>query len=152
LAHVNRQLSQHYTAANEVFVTAFYGVYDPVERSLAYSCAGHNPPRLRRCSEHSVYSLEEIGGPPLGLFDELDYEQTTLRLKPNDILAFYTDGVTEAMNASNAQFGVDRLDKVLGRCELDAPEMVRAVIEAVDDFTGGLPPEDDRTLLVAKVS
>ena len=99
-----------------------------------------------------MHSLEEVGGPPLGLFEELDYEQTTLALQPGDILAFYTDGITEAMDADSAQFGVDRLDEVLRRCGLDAQEIITAVIEAVDQFTGGHPPEDDRTLLVAKIS
>jgi phosphoserine phosphatase RsbU/P len=152
LMHVNRQLSHRYTASNEVFVTAFYGVYDPTQRTLTYSSAGHNPPRLKRCGDGSVNSLEEVGGPPLGLFDELDYEQTTLQLKPGDILAFYTDGITEAMDARNVQFGTTRLDHVLRQCGLDATEIIRATIEAVDLFTGGQPPEDDRTLLVARVS
>jgi hypothetical protein len=49
------------------------------------------------------------------------------------------------------RFGTGRLDEVLGRCDLDAKGIVRAVIEAVDAFTGGHPPEDDRTLLVAQV-
>jgi sigma-B regulation protein RsbU (phosphoserine phosphatase) len=152
LGHVNRQLSNRYTASNEVFVTAFYGVYDPKERTLTYSSAGHNPPRLKRCGNGSVNSLEEVGGPPLGLFDELEYEQTTLALQPGDILAFYTDGITEAMNDKNVQFGPTRLDEVLRRCGLDANEIIRATIEAVDLFTGGQLPEDDRTLLVARVS
>ena len=112
--------AQHYTASNEVFVTAFYGVYDPAQRTLTYSSAGHNPPRLKRCSDGSVHSLEEIGGPPLGLFEELEYDQTTLALKPGDILAFYTDGITEAMDANSAQFGVNRLDDQLRRCGLDS--------------------------------
>jgi serine phosphatase RsbU (regulator of sigma subunit) len=56
------------------------------------------------------------------------------------------------MDANNTQFGVDRLDGILRRCGLDAQEIITAVIEAVDQFTGGQPPEDDRTLLVAKIS
>ena len=152
LGHVNRQLSNRYTASNEVFVTAFYGVYDPVNRTLTYSSAGHNPPRLKRCGDGSVNSLEEVGGPPLGLFDDIEYDQTTLALRPGDILAFYTDGITEAMNTENVQFGTTRLDEVLRRCGLDATEIIRATIEAVDLFTGGHPPEDDRTLLVGRVS
>ena len=152
LGHVNRQLSNRYTASNEVFVTAFYGVYDPVNRTLTYSSAGHNPPRLKRCGDGSVNSLEEIGGPPLGLFDDIEYDQTTLALRPGDILAFYTDGITEAMDATNVQFGTTRLDQVLRRCGLDATEIIRATIEAVELFTGGQPPEDDRTLLVGRVS
>jgi sigma-B regulation protein RsbU (phosphoserine phosphatase) len=152
LGHVNRQLSNRYTASNEVFVTAFYGVYDPVNRTLTYSSAGHNPPRLKRCGDGSVDSLEEVGGPPLGLFDDVEYEQTTLAMRPGDILALYTDGITEAMDAQNVQFGTKRLDEVLRRCGLDATEIIRATVEAVDLFTGGQPPEDDRTLLVARVS
>jgi sigma-B regulation protein RsbU (phosphoserine phosphatase) len=151
LGHVNRQLYHRYTAGNEGFVTAFYGVYDPAQRRLTYACAGHNPPRLKRCSDRSVQSLDEIGGPPLGLFDELDYGETTLELKPGDALALYTDGITEAMNDGGVQFGVQRLDAILGRCDLDAPGIVRAVVEAVGDFTSGRPAEDDRTLLVARI-
>jgi sigma-B regulation protein RsbU (phosphoserine phosphatase) len=151
LDHVNQQLSRHYTVSNEVFVTAFYGIYEPQKRTLTYSCAGHNPPRLKRCGDGSVHSLEEIGGPPLGLLDDLNYEQATLELRRGDVLAFYTDGITEAMDAGGAQFGVPRLDSVLSRCGLDAREIVAAVIEAVDRFTNDQPPLDDRTLLVAKV-
>ena len=151
LGHVNRQLYRRYNAGNEGFVTGFYGVFDPARRTLTYACAGHNPPRLKRCGEDRVHSLDEIGGPPLGLFDELEYDETTVALQPGHILAFYTDGITEATDAGGVQFGVTRLDAVLGRCDLDAPGIVAAVIEALDQFTGGAPPEDDRTLLVAKV-
>ena len=98
-----------------------------------------------------VHSLDEIGGPPLGLIDDLEYDQATVPLEPDDTLAFYTDGITEAMDDHGVQFGVERLDAVLGRCDLDAPGIVRAVVEAVDQFTAGQPPEDDRTLLVAQL-
>ncbi|HZW32804.1 MAG TPA: SpoIIE family protein phosphatase, partial [Isosphaeraceae bacterium] len=86
-----------------------------------------------------------------GLIDDLEYEETTVTLQPGHVLAFYTDGITEATDAGGVQFGVTRLDAVLGRCDLDAPGIVAAVIEALDRFTGGAPPEDDRTLLIAKV-
>jgi phosphoserine phosphatase RsbU/P len=152
LGYVNRKLFDHYTTSNEVFVTAFYGVFDPVQRTLTYSSAGHNPPRLKRCGESEVRSFEEVGGPPLGLLEDLEYEQTTLSLLPGDTLAFYTDGITEAMNAKNAQFGVGRLDLALGRCNLSPAEISSAIVKSVDDFTGGHPPEDDQTLLVARVS
>ncbi len=76
LGYLNRQLSLHYTVANEVFVTAFYGIYDPVRTTLTYSSAGHNPPRLIRCRDGTVQALEEVGGPPLGLLEDLEYEQT----------------------------------------------------------------------------
>ena len=152
LEHVNRRLAAHYTAQNEVFVTAFYGIYDPVRRQLVYSCAGHNPPQLKRCSLGRVDSLEEVGGPPLGLFDDVAYAQATLTLRPGDILVLYTDGVTEAMDSRNKQFGLEQLNAVLARCDLGASEMRDAILEALDRFTGGDAAHDDRTLLVAKVS
>jgi sigma-B regulation protein RsbU (phosphoserine phosphatase) len=151
LGHVNRQLCRRYEAGNEGFVTAFYGIFDPATLTLSYACAGHNPPLLRRCGEQKVTALDEIGGPPLGLFEATEYDQATIALRTDDTLALYTDGITEAMNAAGDQFGTERLDAILGRCDLDAPGIVRAVIEAVDAFTGGHPPEDDRTLLVAVV-
>jgi sigma-B regulation protein RsbU (phosphoserine phosphatase) len=151
LGHVNRQLSWHYTAVNDVFVTAFYAVYDPTRRTLVHSSAGHNPPRLKRCGDGTVHSFDEVGGPPLGLSYETVYDETTLTLRPGDIMAFYTDGITEAMDPRSNQFGVSGLDQVLARCDLSAAGIVRAVIEAVDRFTSGQAPDDDRTLLVAKV-
>ena len=152
LEHVNRRLAARYTAENEVFVTAFYAIYDPVRRELTYSCAGHNPPQLKRCSLGKVDSLEDVGGPPLGLFDDTDYPQATVTLRPGDILVLYTDGITEAMDSRNRQFGLDRLNDVLSRCDRNATQMRDAILEDLDRFTDGNPAHDDRTLLVAKVS
>jgi sigma-B regulation protein RsbU (phosphoserine phosphatase) len=152
LEHVNKRLSAHYTTENEVFVTAFYGIYDPARREFTYSCAGHNPPQLRRCSLGKVDSLEDVGGPPLGVFDDTEYPQATLTLRPGDVLVLYTDGITEAMDSGNNQFGVDRLNEVLARCDLSATALVNSILEALDRFTRGHAAHDDRTLLVAKVS
>lgn len=151
LGHVNRQLCERYAAGNEGFVTAFYGIFDPLALTLNYACAGHNPPRLKRCGAETVIAIDEIGGPPLGLFDATEYDQATMTLRADDALAFYTDGITEAMDPAGTQFGTERLDAILGRCDLNAPGIVRAIVEAVDAFTGGRPPDDDRTLLVAVV-
>jgi sigma-B regulation protein RsbU (phosphoserine phosphatase) len=151
LHHVNRRLAARYTAENEIFVTAFYAIYDPVGRELTYSCAGHNPPQLRRCSHGHVDSLEDVGGPPLGLFEDVEYEQGSVSLRPGDILVLYTDGVTEAMDAGSRQFGLEQLNRVLHRCDLDADGMRDAILQAVDEFTGGVAAYDDRTLVVARV-
>lgn len=151
LGHVNRRLAARYTAGNEIFVTAFYAIYDPANRELTYSCAGHNPPQLKRCALGRVDSIEEVGGPPLGLFEESEFPQAALKLRSGDILVLYTDGVTEAMDASGRQFGLERLNAVLARCDLGARDLRDAILAAIDDFTGGVAPHDDRTLLVAKV-
>jgi sigma-B regulation protein RsbU (phosphoserine phosphatase) len=152
LNHVNRQLATLYTANNEAFVTAFYGIYDPARRALTYASAGHNPPRLKRCEDGSILSLDSVGNLPLGVFAEQEYEQSTQMLRPGDQIVFYTDGVTEAVNPSGRMFGMDRLDQALANCHLDAGGLIEAVLEALDEFTAGQPASDDRTLLVAKVS
>jgi len=151
LEHVNKRLSASYTAENEVFVTAFYGIYDPTRRQFAYSCAGHNPPQLKRCSLGRVDSLEDVGGPPLGLFEDVEYAQARVTLHPGDILVLYTDGVTEAMDSESKQFGLEKLHEVLTRCNLGASAMRDAILEALDRFTDSNAALDDRTLLVAKV-
>jgi sigma-B regulation protein RsbU (phosphoserine phosphatase) len=152
LGHLNRQLSMHYTVANEVFVTAFYAIFDPAARTLTYASAGHNPPRLIRCRDGTVQALEEVGGPPLGLMEDLEYDEATFALQPGDVLAIYTDGITEAMNSRGVQFGPGRLDEILSRCHLKVGAVIEDVIDAVERFTGGEPPMDDRTLIVATVS
>jgi sigma-B regulation protein RsbU (phosphoserine phosphatase) len=151
LEHVNKRLATSYTADNEVFVTAFYGIYDPAQREFAYSCAGHNPPQLKRCSEARVDSLEEVGGPPLGVFENVKYAQAKVTFRPGDLLVLYTDGVTEAMSQDSKQFGLEKLSEVLKRCNLGASDMRDAILEALDQFTDKSAPLDDRTLLVAKV-
>ncbi len=152
LRHVNNRLAAQYTAENEVFVTAFYGIYDPARREFTYSCAGHNPPRLRKCSRGQVLSLEDVGGPPLGLFEDLEYPESKATFSPGDVLVLYTDGITEAMNARSEQFTPERLDEILKGCGLSASEIIDAIVASVNLHTGRLDPHDDQTLLVAKIS
>jgi sigma-B regulation protein RsbU (phosphoserine phosphatase) len=152
LNFVNRHLSSRYTVDNESFVTAFYGIYDPARRELSYACAGHNPPRLMRCADGSVTSLDLVSSLPLGISEDETYEDTVQQLQTGDQLVFYTDGITEAVDADGNQFGTDRLDAVLRQCPLHANQIITSVLDALKGFTGDQPAEDDRTLLVAKVS
>jgi sigma-B regulation protein RsbU (phosphoserine phosphatase) len=151
LAHVNQHLTDRYTSETGTFVTAFYGIYDAKKRSITYACAGHNPPRLKRCSTGELSSLDHVGGLPLGLFDGVAYEQASIDLTPGDEVIFYTDGITEAQNPLGELFGMDRLDQAIEHCGLSAEGLVAAILASVEQFTGGQPPTDDRTLLVAKV-
>jgi sigma-B regulation protein RsbU (phosphoserine phosphatase) len=151
LDFVGRQLSQHYTPRVDAFVTAFYAIYDPATRELAYSSAGHNPPRLKRCAGGEILSLDGAGMLPLGILPEVAYENAAVRLSPGDQIVFYTDGIIEANDAAGRQFGVGRLDGVLSMCRNDAGEIVAAILAALDDFTQGQAVPDDRTVIVAKV-
>jgi sigma-B regulation protein RsbU (phosphoserine phosphatase) len=151
LDHVNARLTRLYTGEGDTFVTAFYGIYDPARRALTYASAGHNPPRLKRCDDSAVEELNSVGGPPLGLFEDLRHEQATIDLRSGDRLVIYTDGITEAADASGRLFGLDRLDRAIASCEPDADGLLRSILGTLEAFTGGEPPSDDCTLLVAKV-
>ena len=152
LTHLNRHLTALYTLHSDDFVTAFYGVYDPAHRTLTYSSAGHNPPRLKRCADGSLALLDQARGLPLGISPVERYGTATYQMMPGDELVLYTDGVTEATNSHGEMFGLERLDRVLEHCALGASDLLNSVLAAVEEFTGGRPPADDRTLLVAKIT
>jgi len=153
LDFINHHLATRYTADFEAFVTAFYGIYDPAARTLTYASAGHNPPRLKRCEDGKMMSLDGVGNLPLGIDASVHYEEATKSLRPGDQIIFYTDGITEAVAPDDVtMFGVERLDHELENCHLTADGLIHAVLAAVDVFTAGAPSTDDRTLLVAKVS
>jgi sigma-B regulation protein RsbU (phosphoserine phosphatase) len=152
LEYLNYHLAARYMNLSEAFVTAFYAIYDPSERSLTYATAGHNPPRLKRCQDGSLLSLEEAGGLPLGIGPETRYREARQQLQPGDQIIFYTDGVTEAHNPRDELFGTERLDQSLENCTLQAQALLDAVLESVESFAGGRPADDDRTLIVARVS
>jgi sigma-B regulation protein RsbU (phosphoserine phosphatase) len=149
LEYVNRKLTARYTGDTGTFVTAQYAVYDPRTRELAYSCAGHHMPRHRRGGR--IVGLEGPVGLPLGIDPDERYESASVRLAPGDVLAFYTDGFTEAFNAGRQMFGAEGLDKALLGNGLNAQGLLESVLSAVDGFTQGKPPADDRTLLVIRV-
>lgn len=152
LDFVNRHLASRYSSQSDTFVTAFYGIFDPATRAITYACAGHNPPRCKRCAGGGISALIGLDGIPLGIDADVVYGERTEQLQPGDQIIFYTDGITEATNAAGEMFGVGRLDRVLGGCREEASELLSAVLGALEEFTGGKPPVDDQTLLVAKVS
>jgi sigma-B regulation protein RsbU (phosphoserine phosphatase) len=153
LEFLNHHLATRYTADIESFVTAFYGIYDPAGRTLRYASAGHNPPRLMRCVDGTLMVLDGVRSLPLGIDPDEVYEEYTQALQPRDQMVFYTDGITEAHGPDgHTMFGVGRLDEVLKLCHLSVPDLIAAVLDAVERFTEGRPAQDDRTLLVAKVT
>ena len=131
------------------YATAFVADFDPVTRRLTYSNAGHLPALVIRGDQ----TLRcDKGGVPIGLFEGMTYETGALTLAPGDLLALFTDGVTEAPAPGGEEFGADRLAGVL-RARLDRPldEVVQAVLDALLDWSGPVAAHDDVTLVLARV-
>lgn len=150
LAYVNDRLAHRYTT-DGTFITAFYAVFDPVDRTLTYSSAGHNPPRLKRCSDGSMFVLDRAQAVPLGIVPGFEFPEAVATLVRGDQVILYTDGITEAFNDRGETFDVDRLDGVLEHCGVDARALIRSVLDSVGAFAEGRPADDDRTLLVLRV-
>ncbi len=135
----------------DIYVTAVYGVLDTKNSIFTFSNAGHNAPILRRVDGQMEYLTE--GGVALGMFENSKYEERPLGLEPGEIIAFYTDGVTEAKNQRGEEFGTKGLKQVIGESHgLSARQIRENIRGAVEDFTGGLHQEDDLTMIVIKVS
>ncbi len=150
MTRVNRLV--HDTTDGERFITCFYGLIDPENKRLLYISAGHNPPLLLR-GDGTVELLDRGGGLPLGVFETSRYSESVVEVRPGDVLVMYTDGVVEARDARDEEFGMKRLEEVVrASSERRAHEIVRAITDAVDKHSsevGG--PEDDLTVSVIKV-
>ena len=124
---------------------------DPDKKTLKYVNAGHNPPFLIRNKSNKIKLLKSTGY-VLGVVKDAELEDGEVKLRKGDIFVFYTDGVTEAMNENNEQFGEERLKKViLKNRKLSAQKMIRKIQNEVKTFTGKRPQFDDLTLMVLKV-
>lgn len=152
LEYLNHHLATRYASLSETFVTAFYAIYDPARRSLNYASAGHNPPRLKRCSNGTLLSIEGANALPLGLIPDQKYRETSMILEPGDQMVLYTDGIVETHNPRGEMFGTRRLDQLLENCSVQAQFLLDSVLKSVDDFAEGRPADDDRTMIVARVT
>jgi sigma-B regulation protein RsbU (phosphoserine phosphatase) len=131
------------------FVTAFYGILDSANRTLAYCNAGHNPPFLME-ADGKVH-FEERGGVPLGMFRDTRYYEYFANIEPGQLLVLYTDGVTEAMNRAQEEYGRDRLvEAVRNSRHLSSREMIDFIHRDVLNWTEGLGATDDVTFFILK--
>src|SRR6266851_5608011 len=131
------------------FVTAFYGILDSANRTLAYCNAGHNPPFLME-ADGKVH-FEERGGVPLGMFRDTRYYEYFATIEPGQVLVLYTDGVTEATNRALDEYGRDRLVEAVRQCRhLGAREMIDYIHRDVLNWTEGLGATDDVTFFIIK--
>ena len=145
LTRVNRALCRRTIDAR--FVTAFYGRLADNGR-LQYCNAGHNPPLL--LSTSAVRTLEATGY-PLGLFDTATYELGETAIGTDDLLVLYSDGVTEATNDADEEYGDARLRACLEPLRrAPVADVLQAVRDSVKAFTGDVPPQDDVTVMVLR--
>jgi len=131
------------------FITFFLGILDTVTGEMVYCNAGHNPPLLVR-ADGRVDELEG-GGPILGILPTVVYQEHRCRTEPGDMIVLYSDGVTEATSAEEEEFGEHRLAQLLVSLRTEpARAVIEKVNQAIVEFTGGAPPADDLTLVVAR--
>jgi len=134
-----------------MFVTLFYGILDTRKAIFTYVNAGHNPPLLFRAGSSGAELLRGKGI-ALGILDDIELELTELRLNLGDTVVFYTDGVTEATNERDEEYGMERLKEIIPKLlDLAAREMIDAIVKDVAAFAGDRPQFDDITLVVLKV-
>ena len=131
-----------------MFVTVLYAVYDPSIRELTYANGGHNSPLVVHADGTSAL-LPLTDGIALGIAPDLSYKQNAVTLSPGDTIIFYTDGVTEAMNSEEEEFGLDPLSEFFRTNPPENPEeTTAAVFDAVNAFAGEMAQSDDITCLV----
>jgi sigma-B regulation protein RsbU (phosphoserine phosphatase) len=130
------------------FVTAFYGVVNIPERTLAFTNAGHNPPLLVR--SHGQCERLETGGRVLGAFPDARYAQGEVQLRRDDRLVLFTDGLTEATDATGEQFGEERLIQLLcNHRDRSVEELKEIVFTEVGEFCGNTFRDDAALMVVA---
>jgi len=148
LARVNRSLCRDNDAG--MFVTAGVGVLDRGTGELAFALAGHDPPLLALADGRPAPASAE-GGPVLGLIEQSEFPVNRLRLGQGEALVLYTDGVSEAQDASGEFFGAERLATTVADVRLEpAPAVTARVLEAVRGFAGDAPQSDDITILTLR--
>ena len=147
LHYVNTALSTESDTA--MFVTTFYGVLNTDTGQVDYAVGGHNPPYLLR--HDGVKAMEVNAGIVVGVLSDAEYETSSIQLAPGEGIVLYTDGVTEALDASEVLFSEERLEELLGEVKDQAPEdIVRRVVGDVRRHAGGVPQSDDVTVMAIR--
>jgi serine phosphatase RsbU (regulator of sigma subunit) len=145
LERANRMLLK--ATASEHFATLFFAIYDDASRQMVYVNCGHNAPIWLR--KDGIVQRLAATATVIGIFEQWTCEVKQIRLGPGDLLAIFSDGVTEAAH-NEEEFGDARLVLELQECRrLSASEIVQAIFASVQEFSAGAQ-SDDLTLLIAK--
>lgn len=136
---------------SHLYATMVYGQYQPDTNEFEYSNAGHNHPVLVRAD--GSHEFLEAGGTIIGAFEGVPYDACKIKLQPSDILFFYTDGLSEALNSKDEEFGQERIVEFLHKNRHLPPDQIKdAIIRQVHSFSGVESPEDDTTIVILKAS
>ncbi len=145
IGRIDRHLQRY--AATRKFLTVFFGLIEPDSGVLRYVSAGHNPALLRRASG-GIEQLKATGV-PLGMFPNASWTEESVMVGRGDLLCVYTDGVSEALDAADEEFGLDRLTALVA-AGTGPEELTATVFDAVEAFAADVPQYDDQTLLVVR--
>jgi sigma-B regulation protein RsbU (phosphoserine phosphatase) len=148
LRRLNQVISER--KIEERFMTMCFATWQRNRRKLRIANAGQSQPLLWRAGRCEKVRL---GGFPLGIFDDVEYEEWSTTLDPGDVLVFYSDGLVESANPEDEFFGTDRLlSLVCANALLSATGLLDRITSEVATFSRGRAPADDRTLVVLKVT
>ena len=144
----NRFLASY--SVDSMFVTVFYAIYNIKTGFMNYCNAGHNPPHLLK-RDGTVSELPLSNDTIVGVFEDLEYHESTLQLEQGDTLVMFTDGVTEATDIEYKEFGVERLDNILRQqSNSSCQQIIESVKAGIREFVGEAEQSDDITMLVVK--
>lgn len=148
LRNMNQQVVTSTSA--EKYVTLFYAELDLNNCVLRYANAGHNYPLLIRADGR--IELLEVGGPVIGAFPNIEYQAASVQLRCDDVLFFFTDGLSEAMNTDGEEYGDARIRQFLiERRRLNPQEILDQISEDVLRHDPSHPPQDDTTIIAVKM-
>lgn len=148
VAKVNRLLAAE--NPETMFVTLFYGVIDARNGRMTYANAGHNAPYII-AADGSVRPLEPAGGPALGVFEDVEYNEATIEIGMDETLILFTDGVTEAMDPNNQEYGEPRLENLLANvADANPGQIIQRIETDVTAFANGAPQADDLTMMAVR--
>ncbi|MCX6689001.1 MAG: SpoIIE family protein phosphatase [Methanoregula sp.] len=149
IGHANQLICED--SKTSMFVTLFYAILDARAMTLNYVNAGHNPPLFLKNGESDVLLLK-AKGIALGVIDDATLQSVKVDLRTGDILVLYTDGVTEAINAGEEEFGEARLLQVITENRLlPAEVLLEKILSAITTFAGSQPQHDDITIMILRV-
>jgi phosphoserine phosphatase RsbU/P len=150
VGNINRLVYE--ASASNRYATFFYGQYDPAQGRFDYVNAGHNPPMIFHDGvENGTVTRLEPGGTVIGLLESAQYEQGSVRLGPGDVLVAFTDGISEAMNLDDEEWGEDRLIDAVRNCRFSsAQQLLESIFDAATKYAGTAPQHDDMTLVVVR--